>query len=50
MVKHTQTICRQFAGELFECFDHFVRLTLKGLKWIITLAIELVVCPRKEVL
>ena len=31
MVKHTQTICRQFANELFECVDHFVRLALKGL-------------------
>ena len=30
MVKHTQTICRQFAGELF-VFDHFVGLALKGL-------------------
>ena len=30
MVKHTQTICRQIADELFEC-DHFVGLTLKGL-------------------
>ena len=49
MVKHTQTIRRQFADELFECFDHFVRLTLR-LKWIITLAIELVVCPRKKCL
>ena len=30
MVKHTQTIRRQFADELFEC-DHFVGLALKGL-------------------
>ena len=30
MVKHTQTIRRQFDDELFEC-DHFVKLTLKGL-------------------
>ena len=33
MAKHTQTICRQIAGELSECvFDHFVGLALKGLK------------------
>ena len=32
MVKHTQTIRRQFANELFEfVFDHFVGLALKGL-------------------
>ena len=32
MVKHTQTIRRQFADELFESvFDHFVKLALKGL-------------------
>ena len=33
MVKHTQTICRQIADELFECvFDHFAGLELNGLK------------------
>ena len=32
MVKHTQTIRRQFADELFEWVDHLVRLALKGLK------------------
>ena len=32
MVKHTQTIRRQFADELFELFDHFVKLALKGLR------------------
>ena len=32
MVKHTQTIPRQFADELFE-FDHFVGLALRGLKY-----------------
>ena len=31
MVKHTETIRRQFAGELFKC-DQFVGLALKGLK------------------
>ena len=31
MVQHTQTICWQFADELFEC-DHFMILALKGLK------------------
>ena len=32
MVKHTQTIRRQFVNELFEfVFDHFVGLALKGL-------------------
>ena len=32
MVKHTQTIRRQFADELFECVWQFVKLSLKGLK------------------
>ena len=43
MVQHTQTIRRQFADELFEFFDHFMMLALKGLKslhemhhWILT--------------
>ena len=31
MVKHTQTIRRQIADELF-VLDHFVKLELKGLK------------------
>ena len=31
MVKHTQTIRRQFADEL-SVFDHLVKLALKGLK------------------
>ena len=33
MVKHSQTICRQNANELFDLsvFDHFVGLALKGL-------------------
>ena len=31
MVKHTQTIRWQIADELFEMFDHFVRLERKGL-------------------
>ena len=31
MVKHTQTISRQIADELFQVFDHFVELALKGL-------------------
>ena len=31
MVKHNQTIRRQFADELFECVDHFVILALKVL-------------------
>ena len=31
MIKHTQTIRRQIANELFEC-DYFVEMTLKGLK------------------
>ena len=30
MVKHTQTIRRQYADELFGGFDHFVGLALKG--------------------
>ena len=32
MAKHTQTICRQIADELLSVFDHFVELTLKGLR------------------
>ena len=32
MVKHTQTIRRQFPDELLSVFDHFVRLALKGLR------------------
>ena len=38
MIKHIQTICREFADEFFEfstnslsVFDHFVGLALKGL-------------------
>ena len=31
MVKHTQTVCRQFADELFDVFDYFAGLVLKGL-------------------
>ena len=35
MVKHSQTIRRQFADELFGCiFHHFGGLVLKGLKTI----------------
>ena len=34
MVKHTLTICRQFADELFECvWPFFVKLALKGLRF-----------------
>ena len=32
MAKHTQTIRRQIADELFECVWPFVNLALKGLK------------------
>ena len=32
MAKHTQTIRRQVANELFECVWHFVGLVIKGLK------------------
>ena len=31
MTKHTQTIRRQMAHKLFDCFDRFVGLALKGL-------------------
>ena len=31
MAKHTQTIRRQIADELFELFGHFVNLALKWL-------------------
>ena len=30
MAKHTQTIRRQLADELFECVCQFVKLALKG--------------------
>ena len=30
MIKHTQTVRRQFVDKFFEC-DHFVGLALKGL-------------------
>ena len=32
MVKHTQTIRRQIAEELFESIDHFQELAFKGLR------------------
>ena len=31
MVKHTQTICRQFAHKLLSMIDSFMGLALKGL-------------------
>ena len=31
MVKHTQTIRRQFADECLSVFDYFVKLALRGL-------------------
>ena len=37
MVKHTQTISRQFADELFECVCPFVKLALKGLLFYVRL-------------
>ena len=33
MVKHTQTVRRQFATNCLSVFDHFVKLTFKGLRW-----------------
>ena len=36
MVKHTQTIRRQFADEL-SMFDHFVILAPKGLRFLVIL-------------
>ena len=32
MVKHTQTIRRQFADDCLSVFDHFIGLALKGLR------------------
>ena len=32
MAKRTQTIRRQIADECLSVFDHFVKLTLKGLR------------------
>ena len=32
MVKHTQPIRRQIADKLFNVFDYFVELALKGLR------------------
>ena len=37
MDKHTQTIRRQFANELFGVFDHVLKLALKGLSGIAAL-------------
>ena len=39
MVKHTQTIRRQVIDEMFKCFDHFVKLAIKGLSHNIALCI-----------
>ena len=36
MVKHTQTIRRLLSAKCLGVFDHFVGLTLKGLKWCYT--------------
>ena len=57
MVKHTQTIRREIADELFECvwpfctadkflsvFDHFVELAIKGL---IQLVINITLLSKK---
>ena len=41
MAKHTQTNPRQIADELFELFDHFVKLALKGLRVIGVICQEL---------
>ena len=38
MVKHTQTIRREFANELLNVFDHFMRLALKFLKEVLLIA------------
>ena len=32
MAKHTQSIRRQIADELLECFVHFMGLAIKGLR------------------
>ena len=40
MVKHTQTICRQFADELFECVWPFCEIGAEGLDWIKQLIIH----------
>ena len=32
MAKHTQSIRRQFADKLLECFGHFMGLAIKGLR------------------
>ena len=32
MVKHTQTICRLLRTNCLSVFDHFVGMTVKGLK------------------
>ena len=34
MVKHTQTICRLLPTNCLSVFDHFVKLALKGLKFV----------------
>ena len=44
MVKHTQTIRQQIADDLFECFDHFVGLALKGLTLIKSMTLKFQTC------
>ena len=41
MAKHTQTIRRQIADELFECVWPFLNLALKGLSIIVLTAASL---------
>ena len=49
MVKHTQAIRRQKPTSCLNAFDHFVRLTLKGLRCTNILAFDLVyLLLRKE--
>ena len=49
MVKHPQTISRQFADELFECVWPFVGLTLKGLKSLLILEFERCFLPLSNI-
>ena len=40
MVKHTHTIRRQFADEVFDVLDHFVGLALKGISGLVFKALK----------
>ena len=48
MVKHTQTIRRQIADELSECFDHFTGLAFKEIKTVTQLSSRSAISHRRD--